>query len=95
MFAVGTWSDRIRVPPSQLAGPDEQGSKASSRASVESYLERELDATYANRVIPGSGLALSVWSIDSVSEALILPGDGGMLPTGWFGAAILAALWGG
>ena len=56
---------------------------------MEEYLERELDATYANRVIPGVGLAISVWSIDSVTEALILAGDGGMLPTGacahWWG----------
>ena len=77
VFSIVTWSDRIRVPPSQL-----RGGVGGSGSPVEEYLERELDATYANRVIPGVGLALSVWSIDSVTEALILAGDGGMLPTG-------------
>jgi DNA-directed RNA polymerase subunit E'/Rpb7 len=85
-FAVGTWQDRVRVPPQHLGGPPASalaGVLASGGASsVTDYLERELDATYANRVIPGTGLALSVWSVDAVSEPLILPGDGGVLPTG-------------
>jgi hypothetical protein len=83
MFAVGTWVDRVRVPPSHLGSAAELAALTGPvPPSVVDYLTRELDATYANRVIPGIGLALSLWSNDAVKESLILPVDGGMLPSG-------------
>jgi hypothetical protein len=55
-------------------------------ACVLEFLEREIDATYGNRVLPGVGLVISCWAVDDVREAFIQPGDGGALPTGaWRG----------
>lgn len=83
MFAVCSWTDRIRVPPAYFGGPAEMSDSGGGvSSSVIDYLSRELDATYSNRVIPGVGLAMSLWSVDSVKETLILPGDGGILPNG-------------
>ena len=65
MFVVYAHSDSIRIPPAEL------------RKDVSSMLADEIDVKYANRVLPGVGLVISLFAVDTIQESIIYPGDGG------------------
>ena len=65
MFLVYSHSDSIRVPPSELG------------QEISAMLANEIDFKYSNRVLPGVGLVVSLFSVDVIGESIIYPGDGG------------------
>lgn len=65
MFIVISRTDSVRLSPADL-GRD-----------VQELLAEDIDAKYANRVIPDIGLAISLFAIDKVVDPFVLPGDGG------------------
>lgn len=65
MFKSVSMKDQIRIPPADL----NRGSEVVADA---------IDMKYANRVIPHVGLVLGLFAVDSVSDAFIHPGDGGL-----------------
>lgn len=67
MFITVSLEDVIRVPPGSLGGA----------VAVRGVLADELEARYADAVLPGIGLVVCLWAIDAVAGARVAPGDGG------------------
>ncbi len=65
MFKSVSYTDQIRVPPSEL----ERGAEIVAEA---------IDMKFVNRVLPHTGLVLGLYGVDCVREAFIHPGDGGL-----------------
>ena len=66
MFIVVSRDEAVRVPPAEL-GRD-----------LRDLLADDIDAKYANRVLPDIGLAVSLFAIDKTTDPFVLPGDGGV-----------------
>lgn len=64
MFALASLTETLRLQPVELAGD--------WRAVCIEHLE----GLFCNRVLPGIGLAITVYDIQHISEAVVIPADG-------------------
>lgn len=64
MFILSELRDLVRIPP-----------KAFHRATAEA-VTTQLHKKYANKVVPDLGLAMCVWDLSAVGDAMLKPGDG-------------------
>ena len=64
MFYLCTMTNQIRIEPGELTG------------ALKEHLASKITRKYANKIIPHRGLAISLYSIPSIGDAHIYPGDG-------------------